>query len=150
MFDYKIKFVRERLGITQRELAKQLNIHKSTYCNYECERKIIPLKYLIQLCDIFNVSLDYLFGFTKEKNYLKHNKNIDKQKLILRLKEFRKESNLTQKELSKILNIGNGTLADYETGRYLISTSTLYDICKKYNISADYLLGKVDNPKYLK
>ena len=36
-----------------------------------------------------------------------------------------------------------------EKGKYLISIPFLYTICKKYNISADYLLGKIDNPKYL-
>ena len=38
----------------------------------------------------------------------------------------------------------------YEKGKTLILTSFLYTICKKYNISADYLLGKIDEPKYLK
>ncbi len=50
----------------------------------------------------------------------------------------------------KSLNIENGTIANYELGINLIATPFLYSICKKYNISADYLLGKIDKPKYLK
>ena len=67
-----------------------------------------------------------------------------------RLKIVRKENNLTQIELAKILNVDNSMLAKYESGKYLISTPYLYTICKKYNVSADYLLGKTDEPKYLK
>ena len=40
-------------------------------------------------------------------------------------------------------------LAKYEKGKYIIATTYLYQICKRYNISADYLLGKIDSPKYL-
>ncbi len=67
-----------------------------------------------------------------------------------RLKEFRKENKLTQVKLAEILNIANGTIAEYERGTNIIATPFLYTICKNYNISADYLLGKIDEPKYLK
>ena len=76
------------------------------------------------------------------------NLNIDIHKIGQNLKEFCKENKLTQEKLTEFLNIGKGTIADYERGRYLIATPFLYQICKKYNISADYLLGKIDNPKY--
>ena len=77
------------------------------------------------------------------------NLNIDIHKIGQNLKEFRKENKLNQEKLAEFLNIGKGTIADYERGRYLIATPFLYQICKKYNISTDYLLGKIDNPKYL-
>ena len=76
--------------------------------------------------------------------------NIVKYKMGERLKEFRKNNKLTQSKLAVILNTTQSVIADYERGRYLIATPFLYTICKKYNISADYLLGKIDNPKYLK
>ena len=57
---------------------------------------------------------------------------------------------LTQSKLADNLGCSYGTIAGYERGRYLIATPFLYQICKTYRISADYLLGKIDNPKYLK
>ena len=48
-----------------------------------------------------------------------------------------------------ILNTVHPVISNYESGKFLIATPFLYTICKKYNISADYLLGKIDNPKYL-
>ena len=86
----------------------------------------------------------------KKTKYNGSKEMIDKKLLSLRLKDFRKENKLTQEKLAEILNIGKGTIAEYERGNYIISTTSLYTICKNYNISADYLLGKIDNPKYLK
>ena len=37
-------------------------------------------------------------------------------------------------------------ISDYENKKKFIPTPFLYQICKKYHISADYLLGKIDHP----
>ena len=58
--------------------------------------------------------------------------------------EFTNNPNNEQIELANYLNTTQSVIADYERGRYLISTPFLYTICKKYNISADYLLGRID------
>ena len=90
------------------------------------------------------------FDFTEEKKYNSINNKLDKIKSGIRLKELRKELKLTQLKLATILNTTQSVIADYEKGRYLIATPFLYTICQKYHISADYLLGKIDSPKYLK
>ena len=146
----KLKELREEKNIHQLELSKILNIDNSVYAKYEKEYEIIPIKHLNTLCNYFNVSFDYVFEFTDKLNYKKSIKEIDSIKSGNRLKEFRKEIKKTQSSLAKELNCSYGTIAGYEIGRYLIATPFLYTICKKYNISADYLLGKIDEPKYLK
>ena len=98
----------------------------------------------------FNVSVDYFFSFTKDNNYGIFNPEINSVKSGLRLKELRKENKLTQLKLAEVLNTDNSTISKYEKGINIIATPFLYSICKNYNISADYLLGKIDNPKYLK
>ncbi|MCM1053431.1 MAG: transcriptional regulator [Ruminococcus sp.] len=134
----------------QNEIAKIINIKQCSYSEYESEYTTIPLKHLITLCDYFDVSLDYIFNFTDIKNYKNSKKGFSKQISGKRLKEFRKEYALTQVKLANILNIVRTVITNYENGKHLIATPFLYDICKKYHISADYLLGKVDEPKYLK
>ena len=109
----------------------------------------MPIKHLLILCDYFKVSLDYLFNFTNQNLYVKQ-KETDKMILSKRLKDFRKENKITQKKLAQELNTSQSTIADYERGKNMIPTPFLYTICKKYNISADYLLGRINNPKYLK
>ena len=149
-YGQKVKELRERNGITQKELAKYLEIDAKLYSHYETEDRIIPCKHLYAISLYFNVSLDYLFGFTNIKNYETNKKlDINKGEVGIKLKEFRKELKLTQTKLADILNTTQSVIAEYEKGKNLIATPFLYTICKKYNISADYLLGKIDNPKYL-
>ena len=63
---------------------------------------------------------------------------------------FRKENNLTQMEISKILNTSRSAWTGYECKKFLISTLLIYEVAKKYNYSIDYLLGKTDFPIKLK
>ena len=81
------------------------------------------------------------------KSYSTYVDNIDKIKAGNRLKEFRKEHKFSREKLANILNTTYSNIAFYEMGRNLIATPFLYTICKKYNISADYLMGRIDNPK---
>ncbi len=150
MYAKRLKQLRERIGISQKELANLINIQRPVYTQYENEYTTIPLIHLNYLCNYFSVSLDYIFDFTDLYNYEIIIKDIDKKVVGERLREFRKENKLTQVKLASMLNTTHSVIADYERGRFLISLSFLYVICKKYNISADYLLGKVDEPKYLK
>lgn len=145
----KIALLRKDADIKQIEMAEKLDIKRNLYCMYEKEYQTIPIKYLIQIADIFNVSIDFLFGFNDYKHY-SDKQIIDNRKAGLRLQEFRKHQKLSQEKLANILNTSRSIISDFEKGKRLISTAYLYDICGKYNISADYLLGRTDNPKYLK
>lgn len=148
IYSDRLKYLCERNGITHITLVKYLEISKGRFSNYINEREIMPLKYLNVLCNYFNVSLDYIFEFTETSHYLQQKKEIDKIETGKRLKEFRKENKITQVRLASELNTVHPVIANYEKGKFLIATPFLYTICKKYNISADYLLGKTNNPKY--
>ena len=144
----KLKLIRTSELLSQEKIANELNINRSTYKEYELQNSIIPSKHLWHLSDILSVSLDYLFGFTNLKKYSKTSREINTIVAGQRLKSLRKENKLTQSKLASILNTTQSVIADYERGRYLIATPFLYTICSKYHISADYLLGKIDEPKY--
>ncbi len=149
--NYKDKMSDIRIGqnISQKEMAKILNISPFTYSHYETQDATIPIKHLIAFCDYLNISIDYIFSFT-DKSLNSEFKEVNAIISGKRLKEFRKEQNITQETLAKYLNTNRSLLSNYEKGLYLIATPFLYMICKKYNISADYLLGRIDSPKYLK
>lgn len=61
-----------------------------------------------------------------------------------RLKAIRKECGLTQKEVYERLNISPNGYASYEQGRTEPSVETLVQLCKIFDVSADYLLGLSD------
>ena len=145
----KLKEIRNIKGLTQQDLANVLNIARITYNHYETQEKIIPIERLVDLSMHLNFSIDYIFNFTDIINYENINK-IDKKISSERLKNLRKENKLTQEKLAKLLNVSRTTITEYERGTNLIATPFLYTICKKYKISADYLLGRIEDPKYLK
>ena len=144
-----LKRLRNEKNLTQSEISKMLEISRGLYSQYEIADKIIPLTHLNKLCNYFQVSIDYIFELSKEKKYINIRDEIDREQTCRRLKEFRKENKLTQEKLAKLLNTSHSVISSYEKNNTLISTGYLYTICKKYNISADYLLGKIDNPKKL-
>ena len=144
-----IKKLREEQNKTQQEIASILGIARQTYNHYEIQDSIIPLKHLNNLANYYNVSIDYIFELTKQRKYSNFKKEININLSKERLKAFRKEQKLTQVKLANILNTFHTVIVDYEHGKNLIATPFLYTICKKYNISADYLLGKTNDPKYL-
>ena len=149
IYGEKLKQLREEKELKQYELAKILGFHENGYGQFERETTLLPVKHLNTLSNFFEVSIDFLFNFTNIKQYKNIKPQINLELSGKRLKELRKEYKLTQEKLAKFLNTTHTNIVGYEKGRYIIATPYLYMICKKYHISADYLLGKTDNPKYL-
>ena len=58
-----------------------------------------------------------------------------------RLKELRKQANLTQVELAKRLGIGQSSYADWERGRKKPTQENLVKISQVFSVSIDYLVG---------
>jgi len=143
IYKERLKNIREENEVKQQELADLLDVHFTAYSQFEREYTIIPIKHLNTICNFFNISLDYIFGFTNEKNYDNNKKEIDIELSGERLKNFRKENKITQEKLASILNTTQSNIVGYEKGKFLIATPYLYEICEKYKISADYLMGKI-------
>ncbi len=58
----KIRELREKLGLTQRQLAERIGIGKSTLAMYETKDRMPSPVVLIKLASCFHVSTDYLLG----------------------------------------------------------------------------------------
>lgn len=65
-----------------------------------------------------------------------------------RLKTARKAKGLTQTELAMLLGITQKSYQRMETGVHDLKMSTIYQLCKVLNISADWLLGLKVNTQY--
>lgn len=61
-----------------------------------------------------------------------------------RLKSLREDSDLTQEELAKILNLSRSAIASYEATDKEPSILTLIKIADFFNISLDYLLCRTN------
>jgi transcriptional regulator with XRE-family HTH domain len=63
----RIRQLREEGHYTQIDLAGKLNISNTTLSQYETNQRTPSDEVKIRICEIFNVSLDYLLGVTDKK-----------------------------------------------------------------------------------
>ncbi len=68
MFSFRLRQLREEAGWTQEELALKLNLTQSTIAYYENDRKKPTLENAKIIAKLFNISLDYLIGFSDKQN----------------------------------------------------------------------------------
>lgn len=64
-----------------------------------------------------------------------------------RLRELREDRDLTQSQISKILNMSQTGYSKYETGENDIPTKILIQLAKYYDVSVDYILELTDDTK---
>ena len=60
----RIRALREDADLKQKELAAMLNLHQTTYSDYELGRLNVPATVLIQLARFYGTSVDYILGLT--------------------------------------------------------------------------------------
>ena len=75
--------LRESHQLTQVDLAKLLGVVQQTYSNYEKGHTAVPVEYLLQLAEFYNVSTDYLLGRISFQQPLPEVNNIFAQKQTL-------------------------------------------------------------------
>ena len=141
MFE-KIKELREYEGLSQQEVADQLNVKRSTYAGWESGKDFIPLKRLNDLANLYHTSIDYLIGNSPTKEQVLEIQKINRQAFAENLKNFRKEKNLTQEKLAEKINTSQPNIHKYETNKSLITTTYALEFTKQYHYSLDKLLGR--------
>ena len=62
----RLRDLREDRDLKQKQLADLLQVHQTTYSDYELGRLNIPISTLKSLALFFNTSIDYLLGVTDE------------------------------------------------------------------------------------
>ena len=144
----KLKNLRENNDLTQRQKALKLNVSKSTYNRWETGETFIPLKHLNNLCNFYNLSMDYIVNLSNNKNYDNVKNEINKKIIGKRIFYLRKKFNLSQNDLAKLLNTSHSTISAYENGKTLILTVFAYSIATKFNVSLDWLCGRIDKKNY--
>lgn len=110
----RIKKLRLRKNLTQKQLAKELNVSKSTISYYEKGERNISLEILIQIVDFFDIDIDVLIGrnrrISSETNKIRASD--EEIKLIKELRKMKCYKNLVTnaEEFARII--------DYETKDY--------------------------------
>lgn len=66
MYYPRLRDLREDKDLTQNQLVEILQMHKTTYTNYEQGKREIPFSLAIRLAQFYNVSLDYIAGLISD------------------------------------------------------------------------------------
>ena len=58
-----------------------------------------------------------------------------------RIRQIRENHSLTQQKVADLLNVGQRTYADYESGKTRIPVDSLLILAQHYDVSMDYITG---------
>ncbi len=106
----RIKFLRENLKLTQKELAEKIGLSGDTaIANYESGYSVPKDNIKIALCNIFNCSMDYLLCLSEEKEPIE----IDKDKIRIGLSANNYDK-ITETQMKQIEDFARFVLKDNE------------------------------------
>lgn len=71
-YNERIAWIRDCRSISQKEIAEKLGIKQQQYARYEKGINVMPISYLKPICEILNVSADYIVGLSEDPKILKN------------------------------------------------------------------------------
>lgn len=151
----RIKELRLSADMTQEEFGKKFGIVKSTVSLYESGKSTPNDELKKQICDYFNISVDYLLGVSDDKH--RNSPSDDKgfffffffddkdlqEVFVSALKTALETQNMTVSELCEKTEIDVDTCNQYLTGVHAPTLEHLVKLSKALDVSIDYLLGQV-------
>ena len=64
--------------------------------------------------------------------------------MFVRIRNLREDADLTQENIATLLNCSRSTYSRYEEGNRMIDIYNLIKLAEYYDVSLDYLVGRVD------
>jgi len=110
-FSARLIEARVKVGISQAQLARELGISVQTYNGYETKGYEPKFDLLLKICRILKVTPNYILGWDID---VKQNECPFSE----RLRRFREESNLSQKELAEMVGLTAQSYNNYEKRGY--------------------------------
>ena len=136
-FPERLRQLRTEAKLTQQQMAEAFNIKQPTYAQWETGRTKPKGETLERFADFFNVSTDYLLGKTQPRTEL--------SVFPERLRQLRIETDLTQQELAKNLNVSQQIIGLWERGKRKPKIEAITNIAEYFNVSPKYLIGETNN-----
>ena len=90
----RLKELRKERNLTQQQLADRLNVSRSVVAMIESDKQKGSIDLQKQIANFFNVSLDYLEGFTTERNGISEKK----ESLVTNFLQFLINSGIIENE----------------------------------------------------
>lgn len=134
-FNINLKKARELKGFSQKDVAENIGISKSTYSLYESGNRAPNIQIIKKMIDFLDVSADSLFGVS----------SIDTtpsiQTLYDRIKLLRIRHGYSQEQLALMVGYADKTsIAKIESGKVDLPLSKIIAFSKFLNTTTSYLL----------
>lgn len=69
-YTQRMEDLRKDRDMTQEEVAEKIGMKREQYRRYETGQNEVKASFIIKICELYNVSADYLLGFTNKKTPL--------------------------------------------------------------------------------
>ena len=103
-----VKYLREKKGISQTKLAKDLNIDTSTLAKWENNTRQITLEWAIKLANYFDMDVGDFISINQITNTSYPTQSDEEYKKILKEKGLMDdEENIDEESLNKLLKIAD-------------------------------------------
>lgn len=103
-----VKYLREKKGISQTKLAKDLNIDTSTLAKWENNTRQITLEWAIKLANYFDMDVGDFISINQITNTSYPTQSDEEYKKILKEKGLMdEEENIDEESLDKLLKIAD-------------------------------------------
>lgn len=105
-----LKELRKSQNLLQKDIAKMLGIANNTYCGYENSIHEPPIEILFSLAEIYDCTIDELFGRTNNCN-LFEDARVEQSEIIRLYKQMSPEAK------SNLVNYARGLVAGCKIGK---------------------------------
>lgn len=145
-FSKRLKLAIENANINQSELAEKINVHRSTITHYLNGRYEPRRDRVDQFARVLSVSPAWLMGFDVPSEQESASPIIDKQELNeqvgSRIRQIRKDRNMTLLELADKVGLSEGTVQRYESGNINnVSVGIIQRFATALKVDPDFLVG---------
>ena len=134
----RIKDIREDKDITQEQMAKILDVNRSTYSMWEIGLSFMSVAQLCEFASYFDYSIDYVLGLSNNR---KNNvtKKFSYKDLGINIKNLRIKNNYSQTYLANMMKVTQACIVRWEKGITKISIPNLYELSKIFKVTLNEL-----------
>ena len=139
----RIRIQRKKIGMTMKELGKAVGVTEAAISHYETGKREPDNEILMSIASTLGCSVDYLMGRDEHHENNEPSNQQDGLAFPTRFKESRERAGLSQKEAAISLDVSVQSVSYWETGARIPALEKVLQMCDLYNVSADYLLGRI-------
>lgn len=131
----RIRFVREKKGMSQGKLADRLGVNRVTLTYWENGTRDIKTTDIVRLADALGVTCDYILNGSSEKETI----------FATKLCELIKERKTTIKDVANHLGFSRQAVSQYCNENTQPNVDAILKIAEYFNVSCDYLLRGISS-----